>query len=323
MTPPVPSPQPRVEKVSSEFQQTEEFPVEVIVASIADDDDVWHQAAYSFSKSGGFQSFQADEKLYHLALDDVDFAQHELADWSLIIFDDYRLRLNPAESELVVPKADNIVRFAKILKSGKTKLELFNEERYNFMAPSEEFTKVRGHYIYGNIANNSKLIIKDFVNISLDDKAGKILRFNKPVSGLLTGPKAAKLYFCDIRAILIPSESKTCRDLEREHSRTARWYSGSLADDCFEFDAKTPSTEFTGTDICKIIHVNVGISNYGWNVTFNNGLFMSFRDLQEYQTRYGQLPDSAGVISHGQQTLKFAKIEKVIIYEAPQYFTYG
>ncbi len=50
---------------------------------------------------------------------------------------------------------------------------------------------------------------------------------------------------------------------------------------------------------------------------------MSFRDLQEYQTRYGQLPDHSGVISHGQQTLKFDKIEKIVIYEAPQYFTYG
>jgi hypothetical protein len=50
---------------------------------------------------------------------------------------------------------------------------------------------------------------------------------------------------------------------------------------------------------------------------------MSFRDLQEYQTRYGQLPASSGVIIHGQQTLKFSNVEKIVVYEAAQYFTYG
>ncbi len=325
---PVLAPRPALtekqDKSAEGFQQTEEVPAEVIVSDVNEDDyDSLRQAAFSFSKNGGFQSFQADEKQYNLILEDIDFAVHELSNWSLIIFDDYRLRLNSAEKELVVPKADNIVRFAKILKGGKTKLELFNEERYNFMTPGEEFVKVRGHCIYGNIANNSKLIVKDFINLSLDDKAGKVISFNKPVSGLLTGPKAAKLYFCDIRAVVIPSSARVLQDADKELSRAARWYSGSSADDCFEFDAKTPSTEFTGTDICKIIHVNVGISHYGWNITFANGLFMSFRDLQEYQTRYGQLPDHSGVISHGQQTLKFDKIEKIVIYEAPQYFTYG
>ena len=50
---------------------------------------------------------------------------------------------------------------------------------------------------------------------------------------------------------------------------------------------------------------------------------MSFRDLQEYQTRYGQLPASSGVIIHGQQTLKFSNVEKIVVYEAAQDFTYG
>ena len=280
-------------------------------------------AAFSFNKNGGFQCFQADEKTYNLILEDIDFAVHEEKEWSLIIFDDYRLRLNPQEKELVLPKADNVVRYAKILKGGKTKLEMFNEEHYNFMAPTEEFVKIHGHFIYGNIANNSKLIVKDFINLALDDKSGKQINFNKPVSGLLAGPKAAKLYFSDIRVIIVPSAAKQCSDNEREQARAARWYSGSSADDCFEFDAKMPSTEFSGTPECKIIHVNVGISSYGWNITFDNGLFMSFRDLQEYQTRYGQLPSDNGVITHGQQTLKFANVEKIVVYEAAQYFTYG
>ena len=315
---------PQEKTVSSTFQQTEEIPVEVSVLDITDEQCLALCAvAFPFNKNSGFRGFQADEKVYNLLLDDVDYNNHEENDWSLIIFDDYRVRLNPNEKELVLPKGDSVVRYAKIMKSGKTKLELFNEEKYNFMAPTEEFMKIRGHYIYGNIANNSKLIVKDFVNISLADKQGKQITFNKPVSGLLTGPKAAKLYFSDVKAVIVPSAKQMHQDEAKERAKAARWYSGSSDDKCFIFDAKSLATEFNGNDDCKIIHVNVGISHYGWNITFNNGLFMSFRDLLEYQTRYGQLPDHTGVITHGQQTLKFSNVEKIVIYEAAQYFTYA
>ena len=306
------------------FQQTEEIPVEIKVYDMSDDEyQSLCSVAFPFNKNSGFRGFQADEKVYNLVVEDIDYNLHEENEWSLIIFDDYRVRLNPNEKELVLPKGDNTVRYAKIMKSGKTKLELFNEEKYNFMAPTEDFVKIRGHYIYGNIANNSKLIVKDFVNISLGDKLGKQITFNKPVSGLLTGPKASKLYFSDVRSAIVPSAKQMHQDEEKERSKAARWYSGSSDDKCFEFDAKSQILEFVGNDECKIIHVNVGISHYGWNITFSNGLFMSFRDLLEYQTRYGQLPDNSGVITHGQQTLKFANVEKIIIYEAAQYFTYG
>ena len=306
------------------FQSIDEQPVQVSLYDMSDEDCVsLCSVAFPFNKNSGFRGFQADEKVYNLVIEDIDVNQHEENDWSLIIFDDYRVRLNPNEKELILPKGDNTVRYAKIMKSGKTKLELFNEEKYNFMAPTEEFVKIRGHYIYGNIANNSKLIVKDFVNISLADKLGKQITFNKPVSGLLTGPKAAKLYFSDVRSVIVPNAIQLRKDEERERSKAARWYSGSSDDKCFEFDAKSQISEFNGTDECKIIHVNVGISHYGWNITFDNGLFMSFRDLLEYQTRYGQLPDSSGVITHGQQTLKFTNVEKIVIYEAAQYFTYG
>ena len=68
-----------------------------------------------------------------------------------------------------------------------------------------------------------------------------------------------------------PSESSG-QDEEKERSKAARWYSGSSDDKCFEFDAKSQISEFVGNDECKIIHVNVGISHYGWNITFSNGL---------------------------------------------------
>ena len=306
------------------FQQTEEVPVEVSCKNINESDfEKLKSVCYGFNKNSGFQKFQADENIYNLFLNDIDFEAHELEDWSLIIFDDYRMRLNPHEKELVLPKADNVVRYAKLLKGGKTKLELFNEQQYNFMIPTEEFVKIKGHFIYGNIANNSKLIIKDFVNVSLADKVGKIIHFNKPVSGLLVGPRAAKLYFSDVREVVLPYKAPVSGSIERDMSHALRWYSGHSDDKSFEFNAQSHDDEFIGTQDCRIIHVNVGISTYGWNITFENGLFMSFRDLQEYQTRYGQLPDQSGVITHGKQMLKFSAVEKIVIYETAQYFTYG
>ena len=187
----VPRPSVPAEEISAdgrEFQQTDEQPVEIVCRELTDDErDALIPTFYEFNKGAGFGQFQADEKIYNLTLSDVDFETYELENWSLIIFDDYRLRLNPEDKELVLPKADNVVRYAKLLKGGKTKLELFNETQYNFMAPTEEFVKIRGHFIYGNIANNSKLIIKDFINLTLSDKQGQLISFNKPVSGLLTG----------------------------------------------------------------------------------------------------------------------------------------
>lgn len=306
------------------FHQTDEQPLRFDSRSYEPEEYPLLQAASRpFSKQGAMQSFQAEDGLKYVLLENLDFAAHELENWSLILFDDFRMRLDPEEPDLTIAREANTIRYAKVLKGGKTKLELFNEETYNFVAPGDKFVKVRGNYIYGNIANNSKLIVKDFININLVDKAGQFISFNKPAAGVLVGPKAAKLYFSDVQGIVVPADREIRADKSREESRAARWYSGSLNDKYFEFGANMQSTEFVGTPDLKNIHVNVGTSTYGWNVAFDNGLFMSFRDLQEYQTKYGQLPSPNGVISHGSQSLKFSNVEKIVVYETAQYFSYG
>lgn len=314
----------QIEADDGAFHQTEELPA-AFSCRIYESEEfpLLQAAARTFSKQGAMQNFQADDGLKYILLDDLDFATHELENWSLIIFDDYRLRLNPADPALSIAKNVDTVRYAKVIKGGKTKLELFNEQEYNFVAPHDDFVKVRGNYIYGNIGNNSKLIVKDFININLVDKAGQFISFNKPSAGVLVGPKAAKLYFCDVQGVIVPADREIRADKSREESRAARWYSGSLRDKYFEYGANMDSAEFAGTQELKSIHVNVGTSSYGWNVAFDNGLFMSFRDLQEYQTKYGQLPSPNGVITHGTQSLKFSNVEKIVVYEVAQYFSYG
>ena len=324
LPPLVVSAEKQVEADDGVFHQTEELPA-AFSCRIYEPEEfpLLQAAARTFSKQGAMQNFQADDGQKYILLDNLDFAAHELENWSLIIFDDYRLRLNPADPALSITKNADTVRYAKVIKGGKTKLELFNEEEYNFVAPNDDFVKVRGNYIYGNIGNNSKLIVKDFININLVDKAGQFISFNKPSAGVLVGPKAAKLYFSDVQGVIVPADREIRADKAREESRAARWYSGSLSDKYFEYGANMDSAEFEGTPELKSIHVNVGTSSYGWNVAFDNGLFMSFRDLQEYQTKYGQLPSANGVITHGAQSLKFSNVEKIVVYETAQYFSYG
>ena len=91
----------------------------------------------------------------------------------------------------------------------------------------------------------------------------------------------------------------------------------------FEFSGASQSAEFVGNEEIKNIHINVGTSAYGWNVSFDNGVFMSLRDLQEFESKHGKLPSANGEVSHGSVKLKFSNVEKIVVYQTPQYFGYG
>lgn len=102
-----------------------------------------------------------------------------------------------------------------------------------------------------------------------------------------------------------------------------KWFSGSSADKFFEISKQSESEQLTGTGEVKAIHVNVGYDTYGWLVEFSNGKIMSLRDVREFQIRNGHLPDSTGVIVYGNQRFDFSAIERILIYESVQYFSYG
>lgn len=102
-----------------------------------------------------------------------------------------------------------------------------------------------------------------------------------------------------------------------------KWFSGSSADKFFEISKQSESEQLTGTGEVKAIHVNVGYDTYGWLVEFSNGKIMSLRDVREFQIRNGHLPDSTGVIVYGNQRFEFSGIERILIYESVQYFSYG
>lgn len=102
-----------------------------------------------------------------------------------------------------------------------------------------------------------------------------------------------------------------------------KWYSGNSETDVYEYGKTSASGEFVGTRECNTIHVNVGYDTYGWIVQFSDGVVMSLRDVREYQIRNGKLPNTSGRIVYGQNTLSFDNVERIVVYEAVKYFSYG
>jgi hypothetical protein len=99
------------------------------------------------------------------------------------------------------------------------------------------------------------------------------------------------------------------------------WYSGELTDKTYEVSLeKMPEFLDPNKDI-KVVHVNVA-SGYGWNVFFDNGVFMNLRDLREYQERHASIPCPSGKIIYGNKTTTFDGIERIVIFEKPRYFSY-
>lgn len=275
------------------------------------------------SKNDGIQSFKAQETMATIALDDIDFAQNELRAWNLILFNQEIVPLTAKVNELSMPRKPEVNRLANLVKGGKQKVNFFNEDSLKIINATEACVAVQGRFVCGDLQTNSGLIINDYVTIALQDFAGKELAFTMPATGLLTGPNGTLLYFFNIRSLLIPNSEIAKVDAEKLQYKISKWYSGTLNDKYFEFDAASQSTNFEGNEQLNAIHVNVNNSSYGWNVTFDNGLSMNLRDLREYQTRFGKMPSPNGVISYGQTKLTFSKVERIVVYESAQYYFYS
>ena len=111
------------------------------------------------------------------------------------------------------------------------------------------------------------------------------------------------------------------KNTDEEQQEIMNWYSGSLKDKTYNISFDD-MPEFLDSDkTIRVIHVSV-YSPYGWNVFFDNGVFMSLRDLKEYQERHGEMPCQEGKIICGNKTCTFERILRVIVYEQPRFFSY-
>ncbi len=103
----------------------------------------------------------------------------------------------------------------------------------------------------------------------------------------------------------------------------AVWYSGFADTQYFNVTKQTSDMMIQGTDTCKAIHISCGYDAYGWLIQFDNGTAMSLADVREFQLRKGFLPDRGGVIYYGENENVFKDIERIVIYQSTQYFSYG
>ena len=275
------------------------------------------------SKQDGVQAFHANANVSDILLSGVDFTQNELNAWNLILYKKNILPLDKKVMELSMPKNSRVNRFASIVQAGNNKADFFNEENLKIINATHACVAVQGHFICGDFENNSGLIVDDFSTYNLADYAGKKLAFSSPVSGLLTGPNGCVLFFFNVQNLWVSNSDVEIEDAQKLQYKISKWYSGTLHDKYFEFSAQSESADFIGNEEMNSIHVNVNNSSYGWNVSFENGISMNLRDLREYQTRFGKLPFSSGTISYGQKTLKFQNVERIVVYEAAQYFFYS
>ena len=269
-------------------------------------------------KNSGMQFFNLQGGSLLLNADDV----HELSDWHLIIFNQNLVPVQSDEKIEIIQPSDTI-RMATVVKRGTEKLSIYNEEIYQFQNPQDEFLPAQKHFIYGQTDDDTGLIVNDFVNVDLTAHAGKVLNFENSVFGWLSGPEGAQIYFAQLGKLAVFAPEKKADDVEVLQKQALKWLSGNENDKYFEFSGASQSAEFVGNEEIKNIHINVGTSAYGWNVSFDNGVFMSLRDLQEFESKHGKLPSANGEVSHGSVKLKFSNVEKIVVYQTPQYFGYG
>ncbi len=107
-----------------------------------------------------------------------------------------------------------------------------------------------------------------------------------------------------------------------EASLFVRQYSGHLDDSYFVVSAKNLPEEFIGTVSQNSIQINVGTSDYGWSVLFANGILMGIADVRMFQLKHGKLPETGGMLMYGTKKMKFSEVERIVLYQSPQYFSY-
>lgn len=286
------------------------------VLEMSDDD---YLVSIDFSKvvtkSDGVSVFYSTRKQNTVSISDIDMTAGELSQWNLVILDRKMVSLNEHEQN-IFPRFKNSVRLAKLIKNGQERVSFFNEEEYSAVPQTDSFGMVSGKFIVGALEEDSGLLINDFINISLYDFYGKKLQFMTPVSGMLVGPKGSILYFSNLKNLILP---------RAKISSSEESYLKEVADaqGYFEISAQDEEKTLVGIDGKDSVHINVGITTYGWNVVFDNEVTMSVKDLMTYQSRNGKIPFDSGKICYGRKVFKFENIKSVSLYETPQYFSYG
>lgn len=288
------------------------------VAEVCDEEEYKQNlsSAKIVNKDGGIQSFKGDETQDRIVLDEIDFENHELKAWNMILFNENIFPLNDKVSNFSMPNHQNIARYMTLIKQGNKKAELFNEDSLQIINTTDACVAVDGRFLCGDFGENSGVVINDFAAFSLNDFIGCKICFSAPVAGLLTGPKGCLVFFFNVKQIILPKNG------DMVNSGGARKVQELADAQYFNFDRNSSEVEFVGNGEINSILVNADNSSHGWKVVFDSGLSMSLEELRSFQRQYGQLPSLKGVIYYGDKKLSFENVKRIDFVERPQYFFY-
>ena len=117
-------------------------------------------------------------------------------------------------------------------------------------------------------------------------------------------------------------EQESVSDIHDEILCGVKFYSGNVDDSYCVISAQNFPNEFIGNSEQNSLLINLGETDYGWGVAFANGLFMGISDVRQFQLKNGRLPDSSGTLFYGQKKMLFSGVERIVLYQIPQYYSY-
>ncbi len=243
---------------------------------------------------------------------------NELADWQIFVWDRKFVPLSGLNGTHVFDTLRG-VRYVTLLQDGRKKAEIFNPAQISWQQVSKGWRPVEAGFVSKDMSGSKGMISDELLPVILDEQFS--YHSLEPKRGIITGPKGVHVLFAGLKTISLQIKEKEADNSPK--TEFLKWYSGDLGDDYFEYSIASEASEITGNENIRSIYIKTGTSSYGWNVRFDNGIFMNLADVQEYQRRKGRLPDNNGVISYGRKLLTFKNIEKIISGRgAVRYFSY-
>lgn len=246
--------------------------------------------------------------------------ENELEKWSVVVMHHYAVPLQSQVAEIIIDKQPDVVRYASLMRQGGEKLKIFNQSHYKFVMPQNDFFTVQGNVICGRVDDEDSLDILDYIPIPLKEVVNQLVKFKVPMSGLILGPTGTRFYFASVNSLFVSVKHIETDEIVSEYIPSLKDFDNRQS---FVLSEQSEETEFRATELQNKLVVNVGSSLYGWNVRFDNEMFMSLRDALDYQARYKKLPSENGEIIHGNKILKFYGVKKMQAREKTVYYSYG
>ncbi len=282
---------PRIESISASINENAPLPIK-------NKSNEKPQTSVEVKAGDGYKTFFGAENA-EITLN-IDSPKQE---WRLFINEFCKSNISAETGEVVHIPSDADFSTGILYNSDTTFLPVSEDESYTFAENNDSW----------------KLFLSSLkeIPISRDDA----ISLNGS-SGVLIGPKSTSLFFYNAQTLKI--------NRKKVGTYTAPQYSPN---DLVVEDKEKKSYLFSiyhenaffeaSEDVDSICLECEEASTYGWNVKFENGLFMSVSDIIEFQNRNHTLPDTDGILYRGASRLEFSGVKSIKVYKKPFYYGYG